>query len=78
MSAYIEDLTIYPLDPGADPFDAPIPDANGRSTEKVVRVLSPPTCRVRVNFLVSEKMDTEELVSALRKFLQTVQNPCTF
>jgi len=73
MSAYVENIEIHPLDPGAKPFVAPIPDANGRSTGEFVRVVTPPTCRVCVTFWVSEKIEAQEMVAALRKALHDLE-----
>lgn len=69
MSAYVMELTIEPTSPGAAPFDAPIPDENGNSTDKYVRVTIPPTCTVRVVFHVTDKVDPVELAEAIQSYI---------
>jgi len=74
MSAYVENIEICPLDPGVKPFDAPVPDENGQSTDRIVRVVISPTCLVKVNFGVADAIEPEEMVRALRKALKDIKS----
>lgn len=70
LKAYVSDLIITPRTSGAPDQKVPVPDANGRSTDRLVVIKTPATATLDISIVYEQDASVEDIVMAVRGALR--------